>query len=109
MAPRPTKLEWTASGVGKALPEKIYTQNVNGRVRTWSGANGVWPKDEAAAEERAKDLLSVAITAATKLAGVSDKTVTVREATLKVPSRLLDKHTPEELALLLAIQTDSFD
>ena len=71
-----------------ALPKKIITQKLDGRVRTWGGANGGCPKGEAAAEARADDLLSVASTADKKL-DESTKHVTVREATLSMPSHLL--------------------
>jgi len=113
MAPKPAKLEWTASDVGKALPgvealpKKIYSQRLDGRVRTWSGKNGGCPKGNAAAEKRADDLLSVSFTADKKL-GESTKDVTVREATLSVPSHLLRKYNPQELALILAMETDFF-
>ena len=109
----PKKLVWTASDAGEALPgvnalpKKIITQKLDGRVRTWGGANGGCPKGEAAAEACADDLLSVASTADKKL-DESTKHVTVREATLSMPSHLLHKYSPQELALLLAFETDFF-
>ena len=112
--PTPTKLEWTASEGGEtplpvteALPKKIYTHRLSDRVRTWSGANAACPKGEAQAADRANDLLSVASTKADKKSR-SSKATTDFVVRLSMPSDRLRKYTPQELALLLAIETDSY-
>ena len=112
--PTPTKLEWTASEGGEtplpgteALPKKIYTHRLFDRVRTWSGANAACPKGEAQAADRANDLLSVASTKADKKSR-SSKATTDFVVRLSMPSDRLRKYTPQELALLLAIETDSY-
>ena len=112
--PTPTKLEWTASEGGEtplpvteALPKKIYTHRLSDRVRTWSGANAACPKGEAQAADRANDLLSVASTKADKKSR-SSKATTDFVVRLSMPSDRLRKFTPQELALLLAIETGSY-
>lgn len=112
--PKPTKLEWTASEGGEtplpgteALPKKIYTHRLSDRVRTWSGANAACPMGEAQAADRANDLLSVASTKADKTSR-SSKATTDFVVRLSMPSDRLRKYTPQELALLLAIETGSY-
>ena len=112
--PKPTKLEWTASEGGEtplpgteALQKKIYTHRLSDRVRTWSGDNAACPKGEAQAADRPNDLLSVVSTKADKKSR-SSKATTDFVVRLSMPSDRLRKYTPQELALLLAIETDFY-